>query len=120
MSDDIIKDLGNPLLEVVTKKIEELGGSLDEPWKKALVSAGVTILEKNGPGGLQMLSQLADNLFNGKAPSLEGLTLKQSSDILALMQRKEADEQKEVEDFLKNLVRSIVEAVVTLLKAVVE
>jgi hypothetical protein len=115
---DVIKDLGQPLLDVVTKKIEELGVTVDEPWKKALVEAGVNIIEKNGPGGLSLLSGLAQNLFNGKAPDLTGLSLRASSDILALMQRKEADEQKEVEDFLNGLLKTLGEVLVALLKAV--
>lgn len=116
---DVVKDLGTPLLEIVKGQIQLLGGSVDEPWKKALVDAGVNIIEKNGAGGLSILSNLANDLFSGKAPDLTGLSLKASSDILALMQRKEADEQAEVKVFLDLLLKSLMEVLVTILKVLV-
>lgn len=110
----VVTALGDKALPIVLDELAHLGTLADTPWKKSLVTTAKDLVAAHGPQGLAILEGLATTLRSGGAPDLSDLPLATASEVLAVLQRQEADHKKEVQDFLNSLLDSLVKIVAIL------
>jgi len=90
---DLLKKEGIP---AVTDSLDKLAGEATEGWQKMLLKLGTQLVSKHGPDGLHLLEDYVSRMMAGKPVDLTGLTMREASDLLAVMQRKEADTKNQV------------------------
>lgn len=122
MSDDILKDGTEALLNLlktqgipaVTSSLEKLSREATEDWQKSLLKIGVSLVSEHGADGLNLLEDTVSQMVNGKSPNLSGLSMQEASDILAVMQRREADHRNQVTLYTQMIIETIGKALSTL------
>jgi hypothetical protein len=110
---DLLKTQGVP---AVTSSLEKLSSETTEDWQKALLKLGVSLVSDHGPAGLSLLESTVNQLQNGGAVDLSNLSMKEASDVLAIMQRREADYRNQVALYTKLIIDTIGKALVTLVQ----
>lgn len=119
---DLLKILQEKSLPAIKAELERIEASADEGWKSALVDVALNMVETKGIAGFDAIRNLIAVIREGKAPDLSGLTLAEASEVLAILQREEADAKNSVTEFLNSLLASLVKVaeilVVTLIKEV--
>lgn len=107
----LLKLLKTKGLPAVTSAMEKLSGEATEEWQKSLLKIGVGLVSEHGLDGLLILESTVNQMLNGKPVNLKGLTMTEASNILAVMQRNEADHRNQVAAYVKVIVQVITEAV---------
>jgi hypothetical protein len=109
---DLIKTQGLP---AVTHSLEKLTREAKEDWQKSLLKVGVTLISEHGVDGLNLLENTVSQMLNGKTVNLSGLTMQEASDILAIMQRREADHRNQVTLYTQQIIETMGKALATLI-----
>lgn len=110
--------IGEDILNFIDKELKKFSESLTEPWQKVLLNAATELIEKNGPAGITVLSNIVQDIFSNKPPDLTGLSLRSASDILAMMERRSADEQAQIKEFLNGTLKTLGEILLNFLFSV--
>lgn len=103
----IVTQGGGAALQLLEDKLKELANGITTPWQKAIVTATEELLAQNGANGLQNIADIVQTILSGKAPDITSLSLRSASEILAEMQRVEADHKKDVQAFMNTLMSSL-------------
>lgn len=119
---DLLKDGGAAVFDLlrtqgvpaITNSLEKLLGETTEDWQKSLLKLGVGLVSEHGPDGLNLLEDLVSRLQDGKSVDLSGLSMQEASDLLAIMQRKEADTRNQVSLYTQVIIDVIGKALTTL------
>lgn len=118
LGDQILTALQTEGLPAALRELETLRQAADAPWKVSFLGVATDLIATRGPEGFAILKNLARTLHDGGVPDLNELSLREASEILAILQRQEADAKKEVQKFLNVLLESLVK-VATILVAIV-
>lgn len=122
LQEKILNALQTKGLPAVMAELERIQASADQPWKKSLVKLALDTVATKGPSGFEALKYLIVMVANNQAPDLSALTLGEASDLLAVMQRQEAEEKENVKDFLNSLLQSLLKVAeilaITLIKEI--
>jgi len=112
---DFLKDGGKTLIDLlktqgipaITTSLGKLSADSNEPWQKALLKLGVNLVSKHGPEGLDLLEAVVAQLQSGKSIDLSALSLQEASDLLAVMQRREAETRNQVALYTQMVVEAL-------------
>lgn len=108
MLTDLIPVIGQMGVDALVKELDQLSKTADEPWQRAVLALIGDAVAKNGPGGIELAVQAIKDAIDGDdPPEIDWADLETASDILALMQNKEADEKSAVEDFMAQASHSL-------------
>jgi len=119
---DLLKDGGAAVFALlktqgvpaITSTLENLSSEASEDWQKSLLKLGVSLVSEHGPDGLNLLEDLVSKLQNGQTVDLSKLSMQEASDLLAVMQRKEADMRNKVALYTQVIIEAIGKALATL------
>jgi hypothetical protein len=111
----LLKTQGVP---AVTASLENLSNEATEDWQKALLKIGVHLIAENGPDGLNLLEDTVSRLLDNKPVNLSALTMQEASDILAIMQRREADHKNQVTLYTQMILETLGKALSTLVSVI--
>lgn len=119
---DIFADGGKAVLALlqtqgvpaITGALSNLSSSATEDWQKSILKLGVSLVSEHGPDGLNLLEDAIDRLQNGKTVDLSGLSMEDASNLLAAMQRKEADSRNRIALYTQTIIEAIGKALATL------
>lgn len=101
MLSDLTSVVGQMGVDALVTELESLSKSANEPWQRAVLGLIGNAVEKNGPAGIDLAVQaIKDALEGDKDPEVDWSDLEGASDLLAIMQNKEADEKSALEDFM--------------------
>jgi hypothetical protein len=107
----LLKTQGVP---AVSASLEKLSNEATEDWQKSLLKIGVSLISEHGVDGLNILEDTVSNLLNGKTVNLSALSMQEASDILAVMQRREADHKNQVTLYTQAVIEALGKALSTL------
>lgn len=107
----LLKTQGVP---AITSSLESLSSSATEGWQKSLLKLGVSLVADHGQEGLSILEDSVQKLQNGKTVDLSKLSMEEASDLLAVMQRREADTRNRIALYTQVVVETIGKALATL------
>lgn len=108
---DLVKTQGVPAVQA---SLEQLSSEAKEEWQKTLLKLGVHLVSEMGADGLNLLEDTVSQMMNGKPVDLSALTMQEASDILAAMQRKEADHKNQVTLYTQLIIETLGKAITTL------
>lgn len=92
-------------VELVNQAVGRLLGlrnDVGEPWEKAVVDAGLSVLARGGTEAVQQLVSMIERKDAVQLISI-GLPLRESSDLLAALQNGEADRVKRTRELLEKV-----------------
>ena len=105
----------------VVASFRGLPGATPQPWEQAVIEVGLGVLAL---GGTQALSSLIDALHSGDRPQatvvnalVEGLSLREASGVVALLETSEADRRQRNEELLRKALKMAAILAEELLKA---
>jgi hypothetical protein len=98
---DLVPTLGQMGVDALVAELESLSKSADEPWQRAVLGLLGNAVEKNGPAGLELAADAIKKALDGdEIPEVDWSDLEAASDLLAILENKEADEKTALEDFM--------------------
>ena len=102
----------------VVGALSSLHAEAKEPWQKSLLKLSVSLVGEHGPGGIDILQKLVTRMLNGEAVNLTGLKVSEASDLLAAMQRREADTKNQIELYTKLILETLGKALLELVSVI--
>lgn len=119
---DLLKDGGTAVLDLlrnqgvpaVTTSLEKLSDEATEEWQKILLRLGVSLVSEHGVSGLDILGSMVSGLQEGKNVDLSMLSMQDASNLLAIMQRREADTRNKIALFTQVIIEAVGQALSTL------
>lgn len=104
MSDDFFKSGREEVLNLlrtdgipaVAQTLSRLSDEAEEGWQKSLLKLGVALVSEHGVEGLSLLETMVDRLRKGEDVDLSKLSMEEASDLLAIMQKREAETKNRV------------------------
>ena len=102
----------------VLNALSSLDAKAKEPWQKSLLKLSVSLVGEYGPGGIDIFQGLVRQMLDGKSPDLSGLKVSEASDLLAVMQRREADTKNQIELYTKLILETLGKALLELVSVV--
>lgn len=108
---DLLKTQGLP---AINTQLQSLADSATEGWQKSLLKLGVAFVADHGADGLDLLEGAVQNMQSGHPVDLSKLTMEEASDLLAAMQRKEADTENRIALYTQVLIDTIGKVLSTL------
>jgi hypothetical protein len=120
--DKIISSLGEVAkkdgVTAVVGALNSLDAEAKEPWQKSLLKLSVSLVGELGPGGIDVFQGLVKQMLDGKSPDLSGLKVSEASDLLAAMQRREADTKNQIRLYVKLILETLGKALQDLVSAI--
>lgn len=114
-----LQDQGFP---AIIEELTKLRASADTPWKSSLLQVALDLVATNGADGISSVRAMIQQVLSQKVPDLSGLSLREASDLLAILEREEADTRNEVKAFLNSLLNALIKItgilVITLFKEI--
>ncbi len=108
MLTDMLPVIGQVGVDALANELAELAKTADEPWQRGVLALISDAVAKNGPSGIDLAIDAIKKALDGdEAPDIDWADLETASDILALMQNKEADEKSAVMDFMSQMSNSL-------------
>jgi hypothetical protein len=107
LSQQVLDSLKNKGLPEVVGELQRLESEANEPWKQALVKFALDTVSTQGPSGLDLLKSYLSTLAKGETPDFSTLSMRDASEVLAVLQRQEANARGEVERFLNSVLGSL-------------
>jgi hypothetical protein len=107
-------------LPALTGELQELGTKADTEWKQSLLGVATTLVTKHGPSGIDALKNLTNSIINGTTPDMSKLTLREASEVLAILQRLEAEDRKAASAFLSTVLESLSKVAAILLTSLLK
>lgn len=106
---NLIGVLGQPAVDSLAGDISDMADRNDEPWKEAILRTLADMTSSHGIAGVQMGIDLIEGMINNsdEIPDLSELSLRAQSDLLAELQRAEADRKQAASVFLKKVGESL-------------
>lgn len=117
---DLLKVLQERSIPAIKTELEKIEASADAHWKVALVDVALRMVETKGIAGFDSIRNLIALIGEGKAPDLSELSLSEASEVLAILQREEADARNSVTEFLNSLLASLVKVAEILVVALIQ
>lgn len=106
LSTKILQALESQGIPSVVSELNDLEAKADTDWKKSLLRLAIDLMATQGVSGINTLRTLASNIDSDE-PDLSLLSFGEASDILALLQRQEADNRKHLKEFLNSLLTTL-------------
>ena len=98
---DIAVDLGKEGLDKLEEELERLESEADEPWKRVTLAVIGDLVEKHGLKGLDIARDLIlDVSEDRKVPDLSDLSIATASDVLAELQKAEAEQKSAASKYI--------------------
>ena len=120
--DNLLVDLGHAAkkdgVPAILGALSSLDAEAKEPWQKSLLKLSVSLVGEYGPGGVDIFQGLVRQMLNGKSPDLSGLKVSEASDLLAVMQRQEADTKNQIELYTKLILETLGKALLELVSVI--
>jgi hypothetical protein len=120
--DKIISSLGEVAkkdgVTAVVGALNSLDAEAKEPWQRSLLKLSVSLVGELGPGGIDVFQGLVKQMLDGKSPDLSGLKVSEASDLLAAMQRREADTKNQIRLYVKLILETLGKALQDLVSAI--
>ena len=113
---------------VITKALEGLlsaKNSAGNPWEASVVSLSLSLISRKGTDGVAELQSFFEGLGSSPDSAMvklmaTDLTLRESSDLLVVMQNREADRVAQTRDLLHRILLAAKSAAEILLKSALE
>ena len=120
--DHLIIDLGHAAkkdgVTAVIGALTSLDAEAKEPWQKSLLKLSVGLVGEHGPEGIDIFQKLVNRMLKGEAANLTGLKISEASDLLAVMQRREADTKNQIELYTKLILETLGKALLELVSVI--
>jgi hypothetical protein len=101
MLTDLVPIIGQMGVDTLVGELTNLSKTADEPWQRGVLALISDAVAKNGPAGIDLAVQaIKDALSGDRVPEIDWADLETASDVLALMENKEADEKSAINDFM--------------------
>lgn len=110
--------LGKAASKKIADELGTLGGKVGKAWQKEALVLLAHMVETHGPEGLNKAKDVIDDIFEGKAPDLSGMSLRAASDFMAGLQLLEAEGRTETQQYLQAVSESIAAIAAAVLKGV--
>ena len=96
-----LKDrLGADGVTAAVNELNKLATKADAPWQANVVKMMADGVRKHGPAGLDLTVDQIENLLNGKSHDFSFTDLRTASNVVAKLQRAEAERQAKVRAFM--------------------
>ena len=112
---DIAKKDG---VTAVVGALDSLNSEAKEPWQKSLLKLSVGLVGDYGPGGIDLFQGLVKRMINNEPVDLSPLKTSEASDLLAVMQRREADTKNQIELYTKLILETLGKALLELVSVI--
>ena len=112
---DIAKKDG---VTAIVGALVSLDAEAKEPWQKSLLKLSVGLVGEHGPEGIDIFQKLVNRMLKGEAANLTGLKISEASDLLAVMQRREADTKNQIELYTKLILETLGKALLELVSVI--
>lgn len=120
--DHLLIDLGHAAkkdgVTAIVGALSSLNTEAKEPWQKSLLKLSVGLVGDYGPGGIDIFQKLVQRMLDGEAADLSGLKVSEASDLLAVMQRREADTKNQIELYTKLILETLGKALLELVSVI--
>jgi len=90
------------LVNQAVSRLRSLRNEASEPWEKAVIDAGLSVLARGGTEAVQQLVSMIERKDSAQLIST-GLPLRESSDLLVALQNGEADRVKRTKELLEKV-----------------
>lgn len=116
--DALLPVLGEAASKKIAEELGTLGGKVGKKWQKEALMLLAHMVEAHGPEGLNKAKDVIDDIFEGKAPDLSGMSLRAASDFMGGLQVLEAEGRKETQQYLQAVSESMASILAAILKGV--
>lgn len=110
---DVVLDLGLDLSDeavaYLVAELERFEAQADSAWKHVILSIVKDLLRKHGVKGVKMAVELIRDVAQDKAPDLSDLSLRNASDVVAKLQKAEADRKSSFSEYMGILAEFLTE-----------
>lgn len=108
MIQNLIGILGQPVVDRLMNDLRDIADEKDEAWKGTILRVIAEMTQQHGLDGVQLgIDLIEDVIGSDDAPDLTGLSLRAQSDLLAQLQRAEAEKKKAAGAFMKKIGESL-------------
>ncbi len=104
-ADTLVKVLGQKGVDELLSGLSKL--DVDQEWQKLAVGVTSRFVESHGVKGIDLAWKAIKDSMEGKAPDLSGLGIRESSEVLAKLQKEELKDQSDMEDWFSTLGEAI-------------
>lgn len=105
---NLIGILGQPVVDRLMNDLRDIADEKDEAWKATILRVIADMTAEHGIAGVQLGIDLIKDVMGGaEDPDLSGLSLRAQSDLLAQLQRAEADRKKKASAFMSRIGESL-------------
>jgi len=112
-----LKDrLGDEGIESASAELDKLANKADSPWQASMVKMLADGVRKHGDEGLDLVVDQVDKMLAGKTHDFSFTDLRTASDVVAKLQRAEAERKTKVRTFMAkaaNILGMILKAIVS-------
>ena len=117
---DLVEILGQPVVDRLMDNLRDIANDKDEAWKRTILSVIAEMTAEHGISGIQLGIDLIERVIGGReTPDLSGLSLRAQSDLLAQLQRAEADRKEKAGAFMHKIGESLGKVISGLLTGLV-
>jgi hypothetical protein len=98
--EQLVPIIGQQAADAIAKQIKELISDESPQWQKTILALIADAVEKFGVKGIEIALDQIEKLLDDKVPEIDWANLMVASDLVATLQKLEADEKSNVRDFL--------------------
>lgn len=96
----LIPVIGQPAADLLSAKLRELIGDGSPSWQKTVLALVADAIERHGVQGIDIALREIEAILDNKTPQIDWANLMVASDLVATLQKMEADEKSAVRDYL--------------------
>jgi len=101
--EQLVPIIGQKAADALAAEIKGLISDESPAWQKTILALVADAVEKHGVLGIQIAIKEIEKLLEGETPDIDWANLLVASDIVAMLQKAEAERKSEVRDFLSKV-----------------
>lgn len=101
--EQLVPIIGQKAADALADQIKGLISDESPAWQKTVLALVADAVEKHGVLGIQIALQEIEKLLEGETPDIDFANLLVASDIVAMLEKAEAEKKTEVRDFLSKV-----------------
>jgi len=98
--EQLVPIIGQRAADALAAEIKGLISDESPAWQKTILALVADAIEKHGVLGIQIAIKEIEKLLEGETPEIDWANLLVASDIVAMLQKAEAEKKTAVRDFL--------------------
>lgn len=98
--EQLVPVIGQKAADALAKQIKDLISDESPQWQKTILSLVADAVEKYGVAGIEIALRQVEKLLDNEVPEIDWANLMVASDLVASLQKMEAEDKSAVRDFL--------------------